>query len=100
MDKKSGWYPAAQPKIVRVFVDNDDNEIFSRVFDEDYWYEQHLKWIALVDTSGWHVRAHWSARDFADRVRQKGITANQVAYPAHRIHKVVISDYVDSTDGD
>lgn len=94
-DGTEGWYPAENPKRVRVYVDSEDNKVYDKWFREDYW--EAYPEMSLIE-NGWRHRAHWSARNFADRVRVNGLTVDGVAYPAHRIHKVVISDYVDSTD--
>jgi hypothetical protein len=88
---ESGWYVDPNPRRVLVYVDSEENCVHDKWFRERYWRDWHSMF-SMWDNY-WMYTAEEEARTFADNVRTKGLTINGVAYPAHRIHKVVIEDY-------
>jgi hypothetical protein len=94
-ERDRGWYVDPNPKRLRVYVDSEENCVHDEWFRDRYWYRD-MSLFFFFDF--WLHTADSQARDSANNIRKKGITTKDVAYPAHRIHKVVISDYVDSTD--
>ena len=96
-ERDRGWYTDPNPKRVRVYVDNEDNCVLDECIRDRFW---HRDISVFFYADYWMHTAESQARSFADEVRKKGLTTSKVAYPAHRIHKVVIVDVPDLDGGD